>query len=395
MPQERILVVQSEGIIADDIRESLGRLGYIVSSVLSGEEAVRMCGEQRFDLVLMDVSLPGAMDGVETAVEIGRRYDIPIVFLTGSASEATVERAKQAKPFAYLLKPFDQRGLHSVVDLAIYKHQAEAAQRRRSRQERELIEEHLRQAQKLEVLGRLASRAFEEIRHPVEALRKNSDLLEEIMPSLAQAAPASDGPDSPSPAPNLAAVVADSLHKTKVAIRRIDDIIESIGELAKTPAVRYAPSDMNRVVESTVALTRGEWRGIADLLTDLEPEMPPVACSANDLRDLALHLILNAAQATAQAPKKAGKGIITIRTRRSGRWAELLVSDTGPGLPPAGRDGTFDPFLAAKTSPDGSGMGLVIAQTLVVKHCRGTMSFEEETLGGTRIRVRLPLDLSP
>ena len=72
MPQERILVVQDEGIVADDIRQSLGRLGYIVESVPSGEAAVQICGVQRFALVLLDVVLPGQMDGVEAAVGMAR-----------------------------------------------------------------------------------------------------------------------------------------------------------------------------------------------------------------------------------------------------------------------------------------------------------------------------------
>src|SRR5205823_3297493 len=92
----------------------------------SGEEATRIAGESHPDLVLMDIILKGAMDGVEAAERIRSQYDIPIVFLTAHADQNTLDRAKITAPFGYILKPFNERELHTTVEIALYRHATEA-----------------------------------------------------------------------------------------------------------------------------------------------------------------------------------------------------------------------------------------------------------------------------
>ena len=82
----------------------------------------------------MDILLPGDMDGIQAAEEIRRRFDIPVVFITASSDDATLARAKVSEPFGYILKPFDERGLYSTIEMALYKHQSE--QRMRESEER-------------------------------------------------------------------------------------------------------------------------------------------------------------------------------------------------------------------------------------------------------------------
>lgn len=123
MAQIRILVVEDEVIVADDIRRSLENLGYDVPSIASsGEVAIKKAQEDRPDLVLMDIMLMGEMDGIEAAGTIISRFDIPVVYLTAYSDEKILERAKITEPFGYLIKPYKDRELEINIEIALYKH---------------------------------------------------------------------------------------------------------------------------------------------------------------------------------------------------------------------------------------------------------------------------------
>ncbi|MEF8755119.1 MAG: ATP-binding protein [Accumulibacter sp.] len=141
MNDKAILIVEDEFIVAADIKARLIRFGYrAIDGCPSGEQALELSERLRPDLVLMDIHLAGAMDGVAAAEEIRRRFGIPVVFLTAYSEDATLERAKQAEPSGYILKPFDDRELRVVVDMALYRHGAEEALRRSEQSYRMLFE---------------------------------------------------------------------------------------------------------------------------------------------------------------------------------------------------------------------------------------------------------------
>ena len=122
----RILIVEDESIVALDMQTRLQRLGYEVPSVAStGERALELAAEIRPDLVLMDIMLQGEMDGVEAADQIRERFSVPIIFLTAYSDEKTLQRAKIAGPFGYILKPFKERELHSTIEIVLRRHQVE------------------------------------------------------------------------------------------------------------------------------------------------------------------------------------------------------------------------------------------------------------------------------
>lgn len=126
MTKVNILIVEDEGIIAKDIKHTLEKLGYSVSAIaFSGEEAVKKAGEILPDLVLMDIVLRGAIDGVKAAEQIRARFNIPVVYLTAFADEATLQRAKITAPFGYLLKPFREKELHAAIEIALQIHKME------------------------------------------------------------------------------------------------------------------------------------------------------------------------------------------------------------------------------------------------------------------------------
>lgn len=122
----RIMIVEDEGIIAQDIKSCLESLGYIVSGIaFTGREAIAKLESDRPDLILMDIVLKGDIDGIETAFEIKNKYNIPIVYLTAYEDDKTLNRAKQTEPLGYILKPFEERYLRSSIEMALYKHKME------------------------------------------------------------------------------------------------------------------------------------------------------------------------------------------------------------------------------------------------------------------------------
>ena len=129
-PATRILLVEDEAIIALDLRHRLEGLGYEVTGIAAtGADALALARSGAPTMILMDVNIQGPMDGVEAAKRISAFLDVPIVFLTAYADPTTVERAKQARPYGYLLKPFEERELASTIEMAVYRHRSEAQAR--------------------------------------------------------------------------------------------------------------------------------------------------------------------------------------------------------------------------------------------------------------------------
>ncbi len=126
MPKARVLVVEDSRVIAMELEDRLKSLGYRLEAIVSsGEEAIEEATRARPDLVLMDIKLRGEVDGIEATTAIRADLDIPVVYLTAYADEDTLRRAKITEPYGYILKPFEERELHTAIEMALYKHKME------------------------------------------------------------------------------------------------------------------------------------------------------------------------------------------------------------------------------------------------------------------------------
>ncbi len=127
MKRPRIMIVEDEWIIANDIKNCLVDLGYMVTSIVAtGQEAVSTAAADQPDLILMDIMLRGEMNGIDAAREIRKKQRLPIIYLTAYDNQYLVEQAKQTENYGYLLKPFKDRELHIAIDLALHKAAKEA-----------------------------------------------------------------------------------------------------------------------------------------------------------------------------------------------------------------------------------------------------------------------------
>jgi CheY-like chemotaxis protein len=118
-----ILIAENEGVIAKDLERILKKFGYAVSAMaFSGEEAVQKAKEKKPDLVLTDVILEREMDGIEAARQIHSRFNIPVIFIASVSDKKTVERAKEAEPYGFIIKPFEEKLLYTTIEMALYRH---------------------------------------------------------------------------------------------------------------------------------------------------------------------------------------------------------------------------------------------------------------------------------
>jgi two-component system, NtrC family, sensor kinase len=286
-------------------------------------------------------------------------------------------------------------------------------ERKHAEDERDMMEIHLRQAQKLESIGQLAAGIAHEINTPMQYVGDNIRFLKDAFGELSQvisefraiAGRFCAGPEAQQAVAALEAEVqaADldylleetprALGESLDGVARVTKIVRAMKEFSHPGSDQKTAVDLNRAIESTVTVARNEWKYVADLQTDLDPVLPPVPCLPGDFNQVLLNLIINAAHAIADVvkDKPAEKGRITVSTRPDGDWVEVRVSDTGTGIPEAIRGRIFDPFFTTKSVGKGTGQGLPIARSVIVDKHGGTLTFDTALGHGTTFIIRLPL----
>ena len=122
MSNERVYIVEDERVVAIDLKRRLERLGYSVcGSASNGQDALSEIARLRPDIILMDVLLRGDLDGIEVALTVKKELDIPVIFLSAYTDHTTIERAKEATPVGFILKPFKERELATMLEMALFK----------------------------------------------------------------------------------------------------------------------------------------------------------------------------------------------------------------------------------------------------------------------------------
>ena len=284
------------------------------------------------------------------------------------------------------------------------------AKREAAEKERSLLETQLRHAQKLESIGQLAAGVAHEINTPTQFIGDNARFLheafEEVTALLAmyerfvEAGANGVARDKMLDEINTAATEADleyvmaeipkAIEQTLEGVERVSSIVRSMKEFSHPQGKEKTPADLNRAIQNTIVISRNEWKHVAEVVTDFDPALPLVSCFLDDINQVILNLILNAAHAVEEA-SRGGLGTITIRTRYVAPWAEIHVVDTGAGIREEIRHKIFDPFFTTKAVGKGSGQGLAISYSIVTKKHGGNISFESETDRGTHFLLRLPV----
>jgi PAS domain S-box-containing protein len=272
--------------------------------------------------------------------------------------------------------------------------------------DRKLLEDQLRQAQKLESIGQLAAGVAHEINTPVQYIGDNTSFLSDAFRDVGEVLSlyrSAGGDPAKLAEAERAAHRADldylmdevprAIGQTLEGVKHVTHIVKAMKEFAHPGTDEKVPIDLNHAIETVIAVARNEWKYAAEVVTDLDPALPPIPGLAGELNQVLLNLLVNAAHAVqAACAADGGKGTITLSTRRLANVVEVRVADTGCGIPEDIRGRVFDPFFTTKPVGQGTGQGLAIAHAAVVKRHGGTITFKSEVGKGTTFTVRLPVD---
>lgn len=277
--------------------------------------------------------------------------------------------------------------------------------------ERKNLERKLNVAQKLESIGLLASGIAHEINTPIQyvgdsvrfvkdAFRDLEELISLYVRSLEN--PADQRARGEIEAFREEMDVEFVMEETPKAcdralegVERVATIVLAMKNFSHPGEEKPKAVDINKAIENTVTVARNEWKYVADLTTELDPDLPLVNCYPGGINQVLLNIIVNAAHAIMENGTSGEKGAISIVTAGMGDGVEIRIRDTGCGIPRESIAKIFDPFFTTKEVGKGTGQGLAIVHDVIVEKHGGTVDVESEVGVGTTFIIRLPLEGGP
>lgn len=274
--------------------------------------------------------------------------------------------------------------------------------------ERRLLEDQVGRSNKLEAIGQLAAGVAHEINTPTQLVGSNlrflGQQLDTILGWLDKLHQQKDAAKTESKIPSLImgsekdVTLAQLEYFKQEAPKAIEQSLEGIDRISHiVTAMRFFThpgsenkeiADLNQIIQNAISLSRNEWKIIAEIKTDLDPNLPGVECLPIELSQVVLNIIINAIHAIQDSGEE--KGQIVIVSRQAGELIEVSITDNGTGIPKEIQSKIFDPFFTTKDIGRGTGQGLAIAYTVIVKKHGGTLEFESETGKGTTFIISLP-----
>lgn len=263
---------------------------------------------------------------------------------------------------------------------------------------------------KMESIGQLAAGIAHEINTPIQYLGDNlnyiqhaletyiesdqklTNFLHSLSPSNQEAQKVMDFRNSQR-IDHLNKEIPNAILESFEGLERVRKIVMAIREFSHPSQKIKTYSDINKSVQTTVTISRNEWKYIADLETDLDANLPLVLCRIDELNQVLLNMIVNAAHAIQEKQKETDKekGKITIKTSQDHDKVVIAVMDTGCGISEKILDRIFDPFFTTKDVGKGTGQGLSLAYNIIVNHHHGTIHVSTKENIGTTFTIELPI----
>jgi signal transduction histidine kinase len=425
---------------------------FTLDSAFNGEQglaAVRraLAENQPYTMAFVDMRMKSGWNGIDTIGHIWRESaDLQIVICTGHADVTwhdIIKRFGHTDRLLMLKKPFEVMDVRQIAYALAEKwnlfNQAKShlehlqklvaertaklqesnrrleqtiVEQRQAERERRTMEIQLHHAQKLESVGQLAAGIAHEVNTPNQYIGDNIRFLQK---SFAQIAPLVQHYQQLLRAVRVNAVTPEliatceksfwdcdldflvteiprAMEQSLEGVNSVTRIVHSMRDFSHPGRGEKIPVDLNQTVESTLVVAAHEWKYVANLVKDFQPDMPRVLCLPGELNQVILNLVVNAAHAiaTANSAEPNRKGTITVSTRHDGEWAEINVRDTGTGIPEEIRDKVFEPFFTTREVGKGTGQGLAIARNVIVARHGGTLTFQSQEGVGTVFTIRLP-----
>lgn len=267
----------------------------------------------------------------------------------------------------------------------------------------EETQQKLLNSSKLEAIGRLAAGVAHEINTPMQFLGDNLSFLRESFVSLMALV---DGmieltgkdPDlrqkrdlllETTDHRYLVEEIPPALEATFSGLERVVKIVQAMRRFSHSSRAEKRPIRLEEIITNTLTVLAFDYKSVATIEANFDPELPEVACIYDELSQVLLNMLVNAAYAIRQ--KNQGMGVIGVSTRRLGNMARMTISDTGMGMSEDTQRKIFEPFFTTKPMGEGTGQGLAISYRVIVEKHHGALSFESELGIGTSFHIDLPL----
>jgi PAS domain S-box-containing protein len=503
----RILVVEDEASIARNLTRVLTGMGYHLPPIAESSEAALLAMQtERPDLVLMDIRIAGETDGIETAIRIKSRYDLPIVFLTALFDDETLQRAMKARPSGYLLKPFNENELRTTVEVVLHRHRLERQLQERekwleatlssigdaviavdgkrhiqfmNRVAEELtgwdqeaaegrpvgevlrlrhehtgepltgpVEEAFRtgkvalmptdtllltrsnavvpiddsvgpipsreggepvgavvvfrdarpqrriraeadRTERLSALGTLAAGVGHEINNPLAYLFANLGYVQDELNALQPHTAGSWLPNT------LLDELKAALRDAHEGANKVRLVVDDLRLFARGPGPGHREAQLNDALQAAVRMSAGEVARLrAKVELRLDDKLPPAAAPEGRLVQVAVNLLVNAAQALdpdRKDPDHRATLVVTSGMTPRGRIC-FSVLDQGRGMTPETQARLFEPFFSTRAHGTGSGPGLgLFVCYSIVTGLGGNIRYETVLDQGTTFHVELPV----
>jgi PAS domain S-box-containing protein len=273
------------------------------------------------------------------------------------------------------------------------------------------------QSAKLQSIGQLAAGIAHEINTPIQYIGDNVDFfgesieqLHELLSSYSQLLKAVQEETSTiEHVKNIQNLVAEidpeylleelpiATRQTKEGVNTVAEIVRAMKDFSHPGEENKSQLDLNRAIQSTVTVTRNEWKYFAEVELDLNDEVREVTCFPGQINEVILNLIVNAAHAIRDSlpEESATKGLIKISSQIIGDYYRVTISDSGTGIPVNIRHKIFDPFFTTKKLGEGTGQGLSLSYRIITQSHGGKLRFETELGQGTSFIIELPVGSRP
>ncbi|NOY91913.1 MAG: hypothetical protein GXP55_12020 [Deltaproteobacteria bacterium] len=401
-----VFVEDSEGAtyyVNDRARELLGR-----EQSMHPEEPASEQGPGGEDLTLIG-HVADTLDGEQRLGRVGRRNleRLPLVRAYGgeeSVEEVEVTVKGDKRIVRMWGAPIFGEGEEVEFAMAVLQDITDMKQ----------LEAERMQGQKLEAIGQLAAGIAHEINTPTQYVSDNTHFFETAFKRLgpfldaAEAMVAADKAGEVTPA-HFAALkktarkakldfvrreVPKAIEQSLEGLERVATIVRAMKEFSHPGGGGMSPTDLNRAVKTTVTVARNEWKYVAEVEFDLADDLPSVPVLPDELNQVILNIVVNAAHAIGEklGEGSAEKGTIKIATRLVDDHVEIRISDDGTGVPAAIQERVFDPFFTTKPVGKGTGQGLAIARKVMLDGHHGDLKLESVEGEGATFTLVLPLE---
>lgn len=365
----KILIVEDEAIVAQDIASCLTKMGYGVATIVaSGEAAIVAARTTQPNLVLMDIMLKGEFNGIVAAEEIRSQLNIPVVYLTAYADDETLKRAKATLPFGYIIKPFKEQELKATIEIAISRHQAEIALQK-ALQDVQNLKQQSQESKTNQ--SEYVSMTSHELRTPLAVIQSSAEMLQNYSHKLTD--------EKKQQCLSRICRAADSMNQLLADILVLGQADSGKIECNRTPLdVLSFCQDLIEIMQM------GAGENYHFTFTSMG-ECKDICLDEKLLWHILNNLLANAVKYSPQG------GMIAIKVSCLEKEIWFQVQDQGIGISPADQQRLFEPFQRANNVGQipGTGLGLSIVKRSVELH-GGEIDIQSEVGQGTTFTIKIP-----